>query len=455
MTDLSVLIVDDEASVRRALAQTMDLAEIAADHAGDPRAALKIVARSIGRDPHQPQIGAIVTDIVMPGIDGFALLAAVQEMDADLPVILLTGNGDVPMAVRAMSAGAYDFQEKPASPARMVEIVRRALDKRHLVLENRALKQRISAGSGNGTRMILGDAPASRQFRETLRAIAYADADVLIEGETGVGKEDAALELHRLSDRRRGPFITVHCGALPPDIAIVELFGREAGATPDARARVGKFEAAEDGIIFLDEIETMPPDIQIRILRVIQAREIDRLGGTRAVPLNIRIVAATKADLRAEVAAQRFRSDLFHRLDVARLKIPPLRERLDDMQLLFTAFVARSSDRVRRAPPEITADILSRLTTHDWPGNVRELKNVAERFAQGLGLEIGGAQQPEGPQGRLPLTERVDTFERQVIADALSQTGGKVSEAALLLGLPRKTLYDKLTRHGLSGTDYR
>ncbi len=458
MTTLSVLLVDDEAQVRRALAQTMDLADIAVEQAGDARSAIRLIARTGALAPDVPQIGAVISDIMMPGMDGFALLAAIREQDPDLPVMLLTGNGDVPMAVRAMNAGAYDFIEKPASPSRMVEVARRAIDKRRLVLENRALKLRINAEADNSPRMIVGDAPAARAFHDRLMAVAQADADVLILGETGTGKEVAALTLHHLSDRARGPFVTVHCGALPPDIATAELFGRDAGAVPGAPSRRGRFEAAEGGIIFLDEIETMPPDIQVRILRVIQAREIERLGSDRPIRLNIRVIAATKTDLRAEVAAGRFRADLFHRLDVARLTIPPLRQRMADVPLLFATFLMHAAQRVGREPPRLTPEISARLAAHDWPGNIRELKNVAERFAQGLGLEIGEdrhVNDPHDAPADLTLAHQVETFEKQVIMKALSATGGRVTEAARILGLPRKTLYDKLSRHSLTSADFR
>lgn len=444
---MRVLLVDDEAAVRDALAQTLDLAEIAVETADSMASALKSVRADAP--------GAVVTDVRMPGGDGFELLGALLREDADLPVILLTGHGDVPMAVKAIGAGAYDFLEKPAAPGRLVEIIRRALDKRRLVVENRALRERLSDLDRGADEMILGDAPASLAYRDRLNAIAAAEADVLIEGETGVGKEGAARAIHAWSDRADGPFIAVNCGALPPEIAASELFGHEAGAFTGAQGRrVGRFEQADDGVIFLDEIETMPTDLQIRLLRVLQEREIERLGASKARPLNIRVIAATKENLRTLAGQGRFREDLYYRLDVARLHVPPLRDRAADAPLLFAAFLDQAEKRRGKASPPMPPDIAALLTAHSWPGNVRELKNTAERFAQGLGLQIGD-ELIEGEGAVSGLTAQVEAFERRVIIAALQSAEGRVSKAAEALRLPRKTLYDKLARHGLDGRAYR
>ena len=444
---MRVLIVDDEAAVRDALAQTLDLADLAVEVVGDMAAALKSVATN--------PPGAVFTDVRMAGGDGFDLMAAVLGEDADLPVVLLTGHGDVPMAVRAMAAGAYDFLEKPAAPDRVVEIARRALDKRRLVLENRALRERLADIDRGADELILGDAPASVKYRGRLHAIAGAEADVLIEGETGAGKEGAARAIHAWSDRADGPFIAVNCGALPPEIAASELFGHEPGAFTGAQGRrIGRFEQAEGGVIFLDEIETMPIDLQIRLLRVLQEREVERIGASAPVALNIRVIAATKENLRALAEAGNFRQDLYYRLDVARLRVPPLRDRASDAPLLFAAFLDQAAARRGKPSPAMSPDIAAILTAHDWPGNVRELKNTAERFAQGLGLQIGD-ELHEDAGGVNGLTDQVEAFEKQVIIAALQAAEGRVAAAAEALRLPRKTLYDKLARHGLDGRDYR
>ncbi len=444
---MKVLLVDDETAVRDALAQTLDLAGIAVVATEGMAGALKAVRA----DPP----GVVITDVRMPGGDGFELLGALMREDADLPVIMLTGHGDVPMAVKAMASGAYDFLEKPAAPDRLVEVARRAMEKRRLVVENRSLREKLADITRDAEQLILGDAPASLVYRDRLNAVAQADVDVLIEGETGVGKEGAARAIHAGSDRAGGPFVAVNCGALPPEIAASELFGHEAGAFTGAQGkRIGRFEQAEGGVIFLDEIETMPTDLQIRLLRVLQEREVERLGASKPIPLNIRVIAATKENLRALADGGHFRKDLYYRLDVARLRVPPLRDRADDTPLLFAAFLDQAEVRRGKPAPPMSPDIAALLTAYDWPGNVRELKNAAERFAQGLGLQVGD-ELFESTNADPGLTAQIEAFERRVIIAALKAAGGKVSQVAEVLRLPRKTLYDKLARHGLEGREFR
>jgi two-component system C4-dicarboxylate transport response regulator DctD len=444
MTDC-VLLVDDEAAVRTALAQTMDLADIDATLAATGEEALATLSADWP--------GAVVTDMRMPGLSGLDLLAKVRDLDPDIPVVILTGQGDVPMAVKAMTEGAYDFLEKPCPPDRLVEIVRHACEKRRLVLENRALRDRLElAEAGALAGNILGEAAATRDYRARLIRVAEAGLDVLILGETGAGKELAARAIHARSDRAAGPFVAVNCGALPPELAASELLGHEKGAFTGALARrIGKFEHANGGAIFLDEIESMPRDLQVRLLRILQERELERLGANTPVALDIRVIAASKADLKAEAAAGRFREDLFYRLDASRLRVPPLRERLEDAPLLFRAFVEAAAARRGSAPPEIGPELAMRLAAHDWPGNVRELKNAAERYAMGLGLQLDADTDP-APKG---LAEQVEAFERAALAEALRHAAGNAAEASAALGLPRKTFYDKLTRHGLRAEDFR
>ena len=446
-----ILLVDDEKDLREALSQTLDLAGIYAETASDVPAALALLT--------QDYPGAVIADMRMPGQDGFALLEAAQALDPDLPVVILTGHGDVPMAVRAMNSGAYDFLEKPCPPARLVEIARRAAEKRRLVLENRRLRARLdSAETGALEAAILGDGAVAQAYRARLERIAAADLDVLILGETGAGKELAARAIHARSDRRAGPFVAVNCGALPAELAGSELFGHEKGAfTGAAVRRIGKFEHAEGGTIFLDEIESMPLDLQVKLLRILQERELERLGGNAPIPLNLRVIAATKPDLKSLAEEGKFREDLYYRLDVARVRVPPLRERLEDAPLLFRAFVAAAAERRGRPAPEIPEHDLARLSAHDWPGNVRELKNVAERFAMGLGLQLGptgeAAEDPaEAPKG---LAAQLEAFERSLLEAALRRAEGRATEAAAALELPRKTFYDKLARHGLKPEDFR
>ena len=458
---LSVLIVDDEEAVRAALAQSFELADIPATTADSVAAALKALAVPSSASPPSTAPGAIVSDVRMPGEDGFSLLARVAEIDAEIPVVLLTGHGDVPMAVRAMSNGAYDFLEKPAAPARLIEIVKRALEKRRLVLENRALKRWVAdldnlRLSGRSNRIVLGDAPASIQFRTRLEALAQVDADVLIVGETGAGKEGAARALHALSGRKRGPFVAVNCGGLSGELAKAELFGQTTGAYPGAGpARPGRFEQAEGGVLFLDEIEEPSMDLQVALLRVLEEREVWRLGASSPIRIDVRVIAAAKVDLAELVSEGRLRPDLAYRLDVARLKTPALRDRIQDLPLLFDALVANAAADAGLTTPHISAELRGRLALHDWPGNIRELRNVAERFVQGFGYEVGATA--SDPQEAAPagLTARMEAYERQVLTEALTQAKGKAAEAAAALSLPRKTFYDRLAKHGLSAADFR
>jgi two-component system C4-dicarboxylate transport response regulator DctD len=459
-TDASprILLVDDEADLREALTQTLDLAGILAQAVGGVDAALALLS------PGYP--GAVIADMRMPGRDGFALLDAVRAIDPDLPVVILTGHGDVPMAVRAMNAGAYDFLEKPCPPARLVEVARRAAEKRRLVLENRSLRARLTAvETGTLEATILGESAVASAYRARLERVAKTDLDVLILGETGAGKELAARAIHARSERASGPFVAVNCGALPSELAGSELFGHEKGAFTGAMARrIGKFEHAQGGVIFLDEIESMPLELQIKLLRVLQERELERLGGNQPIALNVRVIAATKPDLKALAAAGRFREDLYYRLDVARIRTPALRERLEDAPLLFRAFVDAAAARRGAAAPDPSPAELASLGAYDWPGNVRELKNVAERYAMGLGLQLGpSGVEAEGlePDGASPdaeeagLARQVEAFERAVLVSALRRAEGRVTDACATLNLPRKTFYDKLARHGLKADAFR
>lgn len=446
-----ILLVDDEADLRAALTQTLDLADIQAEAAPDAAAALARLT------PDFP--GAVIADMRMPGRSGLDLLVAIRAMDPDLPVVILTGHGDVPMAVQAMNAGAYDFLEKPCPPERLVEVARRAAEKRRLVLENRRLRARLdSAETGTLEAAILGESAVAAAYRARLERVAQTDLDVLILGETGAGKELAARAIHARSERAKGPFVAVNCGALPAELAGSELFGHEKGAfTGAAVRRIGKFEHANGGVIFLDEIESMPLDLQIKLLRVLQERELERLGGNEAIPLDVRVIAATKPDLKTLAEQGKFREDLYYRLDVARIRTPSLRERLADAPLLFRAFVdAAAARRGAEAPIPDPAE-LARLASHDWPGNVRELKNVAERYAMGLGLQFGpsGADlDPEAGPAK-SLHAQLEAFERALLVSALKRAGGRVTEACAALDLPRKTFYDKLARHGLKADAFR
>ncbi len=404
----SVLFVDDERAVRLAGQQTLELAGFDVTACDGAERAL----RHIGRD----WPGCLVTDVRMQPMDGLALMARVQAIDPELPVILITGHGDVPMAVQAMRDGAYDFLEKPFPSDRLTEIVRRAVEKRRLVLDNRRLRAALSGG-GESAQGIVGRTAGIERLRATIAAVADTDADVLVFGETGTGKEMVARALHAASARRKHPFVALNCGAMPEAIFESELFGHEAGAfTGAAKRRVGRIEHAGGGTLFLDEIESMPLSLQVKLLRVIQERVVEPLGSNDQVPVDLRVVAATKVDLKQAAAAGKFREDLYYRLNVVVVPIPPLRERRDDIPLLFQHFVLQAASRYNRDPRAPSPAQMQRLTAQDWPGNVRELRNAADRFV--LGLEDGAADpSPPAAASPLSLAEQVDRFEKSLISE--------------------------------------
>lgn len=438
-----VALIDDDRDLRRATAQTLELAGFSVSAYGGAKAALADLPADFA--------GPVVTDIRMPEIDGLQLFAALQGMDADLPVILMTGHGDIPMAVQAIQDGAYDFIAKPFPADRLVQSVRRAGEKRRLVLENRMLRK--AAEDAQETLPLIGQTPVMENLRKILRHIADTDVDVLVAGETGSGKEVVAQILHQWSHRRKGNFVALNCGALPESVIESELFGHEAGAFTGAqKRRTGRIEHASGGTLFLDEIESMPLATQVKMLRVLEMREITPLGTNEVRPVDLRVVAAAKIDLGDPEVRGDFREDLYYRLNVVTISIPPLRERRDDIPLLFSHFAARAAERFRRDVPQLSENVRRHLATHAWPGNVRELSHYAERVV--LGVEDGGTA-PVSPQpagGTLP--ERLERYEAEIIRDALSANDGDVRRTIEALGIPRKTFYDKLQRHGINRGGY-
>ncbi|MDN5674800.1 MAG: sigma-54 dependent transcriptional regulator, partial [Pseudomonas sp.] len=331
---------------------------------------------------------------------------------------------------------------------------RRALALRRLVLDNRSLRLALSDRQQLATRLV-GHSPSMLRLREQIGALAGTRADVLILGETGAGKEVVARALHDLSSRRDGPFVAINAGALAESVVESELFGHEPGAFTGAqKRRIGKFEFANGGTLFLDEIESMSLDVQVKLLRMLQERVVERLGGNQLIPLDIRIIAATKEDLRQSADQGRFRADLYYRLNVAPLRIPPLRERGDDILVLFQHFADAASQRHGLPPHTLQPAQRAVLLRHPWPGNVRELQNAAERFALGLELALDG-QAPPATAAAVPvlsgnLSEQVEQFERSLIAAELAQPHSSMRSLAEALGIPRKTLHDKLRKHSLS-----
>lgn len=438
MTGARILLIDDEEEMRRSSAQALELFGLEVDTFSSAEPVLELVGYSFD--------GVVVSDIRMPGMDGMTLLQRIREVDAEVPVILVTGHADVQLAVSAMRAGVYDFLEKPFTAQHLAGIIRRAMDRRSLVLENRRL--RAVAGKRDDIEARLpGRTQAMVDLRYRLRAIGAADADTLIIGETGVGKEVVARALHDISARANKPFIAINCAALPENLIESELFGHEAGAFPGAlRPRYGKFEHGRGGTILLDEIGSMPFDLQAKFLRVLQERVITRLGSNEPVQLDVRFIATSKVDLEMEVTAGRFRPDLLYRLNVATLHVPSLAQRRADVPLLFLQLVREAAARYGRndvdVPPELITDIAGR----SWPGNVREMRNAADRFILGLDTNPDLSSPEVSPQR---LADKVAVYERGLIASALAAHGGNLKPVYEQLGVSRKTLYEKMQKYDL------
>lgn len=403
-----VLVVDDDRAVREALAQTLELADLSPITAGSYIEAKDHVTRDFA--------GVVVTDIRMPGKDGFALLDLVRGTDPDLPVILLTGEGDVPMAVRAISNGAFDFLEKPCEPKALLTVIHKALAARELVVENRRLKRELAAGDA-AARMLRGTSPQSEQLRQRVRMVARAGAEVLVTGPPGSGTSKVAEVIHLLSPSAPHPLVKRSSAALDPTTLL------------DACS------AADAGTLFLDEVSALGPATQLALLERLDT------GG------EARVIAGTYRDLSEEVAAGRFSADLAMRLDVMRVRIPPLDERKEDIPPLFRHYVALACEQAALPEPDVTPDVIARLMAEDWPGNARSLMNAAMRFAMGLS--------DPAPQTELGLAEQLAQVERSLLVAALERTQGRAAVAAERLKLPRKTFYDKLARHGLKPEDYR
>ena len=440
--DYPVFLIEDDAVVRKGCAQALSIADIPVRAFADAESAFAALAGCLP--------GAVVTDVRLPGRDGLAVLREMRQRDRELPVVLVTGHGDVAMAVEAMRLGAHDFVEKPFSSERLVSVVRSALEKRSLLLENRRLRERLEA---QGEMPVIGQSPGMQGVRRLIAALAPTDVDILINGETGSGKEVVARAIHAASGRR-GPFVAINCAALPESVFESELFGHEAGAfTGAGKRRIGKIEYANGGTLFLDEIESMPLNLQAKLLRVLQERVVERLGGNAVVSVDCRVLAASKTDLKQLSETGGFRADLFYRLNVASIDLPPLRERREDIPLLMAFFLRQAAQRYGKPLPEWSAGDLVRWQAYDWPGNVRELKNAADRCCLGLpdGLPVvAGTVDPAQS-----LVARVDQAEKGFIEVALRMAQGSVAAAADVLQIPKKTLYDKLVRHSIVPENFR
>ena len=443
---IQVVFVEDDDDVAAGSAQALELAGFDVVRHDSVEAARSRVTVGL------PAV--VVCDVKLPGTSGTAWAQELHRMDPELPVILITGHGDIAMAVQAMRDGAYDFIEKPCSSERLASVVRRAAEKRRLVLEVLSLRRQLEGWQGIRAALI-GRSTQMERVRELVRALAAAPADVIIYGETGTGKDLVARCLHDHSERRRGNFVPVNCGGLPETLVDSEIFGHEVGSFTGAiRRRIGKFEHANGGTLFLDEIESMPPAVQVKLLRALQDRTIERVGSNDAVRIDCRVIAASKEDLQVLSGQKRFRADLYYRLGVAFIELPPLRERREDIPLLFEHFTLQAARRYDRPAPITDDRTLSALMTHAWPGNVRELHNVADRFVLGLlGDELGAKLGQHERNASLP--EQLEHIERALIAESLRRQHGDVTSAAHALGVPKQTLYDKLRRLHIDATEFR
>ena len=432
-----VLLIEDEASIRAAMMQSLKLAGIAVTAVASAEEALAWI------DVHF--FGVVLTDVRLPGMSGLELLDAAMARDRELPVIVVTGHGDVTMAVQAMRQGAYDFIEKPFRADHIVEVARRALEKRRLVIENRALKSALR--DRDDVPELVGESVAIERLRGFIATIGPTGADVLINGETGTGKEVVARRLHAAGSPD-APFVAINCAAMPETMFESEVFGHEAGAfTGAAKRRIGKFEFARGGTVFLDEIESMPLALQVKLLRVLQERTVERLGGNESIKVNCRIVAATKVDLEKLSREGGFRADLYYRISTVSIQLPALREHPSDIPSLLGLFVRQACARYDRPVPDWTPQQMAAWSAMPWPGNVRELKGFADRLVLGL---VDARQEPAEARSPLTLSLQLELFEKNALRAALRRAGGNVVLAAEQLGIGKTTLYDKLKRFEIS-----
>lgn len=441
-----VIFIDDDDDLRSAQTQGLELSGFSVRAFSGGAEALAVLKADFD--------GVVVTDVRMPHMDGMDMLERVKALDADIPVILLTGHGDIPMAVAALKNGAYDFMTKPFAMAALCTAIHRAQTTRRLVLDNRRLRQ-LYAESQDDETTLYGHSPVMRHLKQTLTQVAEAGIDLLIQGDTGVGKALVARTVHRQSGRRNRPFVSVNCAVLPDAVFVADLFGVESGTrlepqAPLSRRVQGRIEKAQKGTLFLDDIDGLSLPLQAKLLQVVEARELWVLGAEEARAIDVRIIAASRYDLNEAVRAGTFRADLYYRLSGVTLTVPPLKARQSDIEPLFQRFLLAAAARLKRPPLSVTPDIQDHLHSHDWPGNVRELEQYAERVALGLGQAEGvEASASEG------LAQRVARFEAGVLRDTLKQCGGKVSVAMQQLGLARKTFYDKISRYDIQLSEYR
>src|SRR5579864_3668311 len=443
-----VLVVDDEEKLRRVLELQLSTAGFEVDKARSAEEALKLVDRA----------DLILTDLKLPGMDGLELLAAIRRQNMRSPVIVMTAFGSVEVAVEAMKSGAVDFLLKPFSLDHLMAVVHKALEVRALRDENRKLREEL--GHRYQFDNIIGRSPAMQEIFATIERVAPTRSTVLLAGESGVGKDLIARAIHFHSPRRDHPFVKINCTALPENLMESELFGYEKGAFTGAMGtKPGKFEQADTGTVFLDEIGDVPPSIQVKLLRVLQEREFERLGSNKTRHIDVRVIAATNQDLRAALEQGTFREDLYYRLNVVPINIVPLRERKQDIPSLAEHFLRKYAAETGNRVDSMTPAAIAKLSEYHWPGNVRELENAIERslvMCNGPQLDAADIKLDNAPRSRTAGTEfslppgmTLDQFEQEVIREALKRAEGNKSQAARLLGLTRNALRYRLTQMGL------
>ena len=442
-----ILLVEDEPNMARTLAKNLTRAGHEVAHAPDGEAALDRLAAN--------RWDVVVTDLKMPGLDGMGLLRAMHERGVEVPTVVLTGYGTIESAVEAMKLGAVDYLIKDARPQEILLTIDRVLRVDALRRENRRLRRELAQVQGVGE--LIGSSPAMHEVYRLMDAVSRNKTTVLVSGESGTGKELVARTIHERSDLADRPFVAVNCAGLAETLLDSQLFGHRRGAFTGAVAdHDGVFRAADTGTLFLDEVAEIPPSLQAKFLRALQEREVVPVGSTRAVPVDVRVIAATNRVLTDEVAAGRFREDLYYRLNVVHIELPPLRARPDDVPRLVAHFVDRYAAGFEVPPKRVTAAAMAQLEAHSWPGNVRELQNVVERaFALTNTDTLDVSDLPPlltttpSPTDTATTVPTLEDAERALIARALELSGGNKNEAARRLGIDRQRLYRKITRHGL------
>ncbi|AEF84051.1 acetoacetate metabolism regulatory protein AtoC (Ornithine/argininedecarboxylase inhibitor) (Ornithine decarboxylase antizyme) [Treponema primitia ZAS-2] len=442
-----LLVADDEKNIREGLAASLEMDGYQVETAAEGDAAFKRFQKG--------DIDLVITDLRMPGLSGEELLKRIDSETPGIPVIVLTGHGTVENAVAAMRNGAYDFLTKPVDLNHLSLLVKRALQNRELILKHRRLEEELE--HRNLLKSMIGDSAPMRQVFDTISRAAPSKASILITGESGVGKELVADAIHELSPRKGKPLVKVHCAALSASIMESELFGHEKGSFTGAVSRTrGRFELANEGTLFLDEIGEIDQNIQIKLLRVLQDKKFERVGGEETIETDVRIVAATNKDLKAEIEKGAFREDLYFRLNVVNIEVPPLRERKGDLPLLITAFLNEFAGENGKTLEGIDDKARAALYAYDWPGNVRELRNCIESavvMTRGPVITTGDLPPTVRTQNdagwiRIPLGTSLEEAERIIIRDTLSAQKGNKSKAAEVLAIGRKTLHRKLADWG-------